>query len=753
MMFLLLSTAAVMGQSAGFNSTYLVLQTNGGANTYYDLQATTANTDFNGANLGTFCEDATNRLTFRGAEHNVYKCGGCDLQSTRLYYRIYPAGSPAGAFVSNNIGYASGFANGCGGEDQTWSNTGYNVDLLNGLSPGTYALEVYSDATTTCSGGTVYAGNNGANYVATFTINASVTYYADADNDGFGDANVSQVSCNGAPTGYVANDNDCNDNQIQYVDDDGDGFGSTTMAACGVTNNTDCDDTATMYVDADGDGYGSHTLTACGVLNNDDCDDTMITYLDDDGDGFGSDIITPCGVSNSDDCDDALLMFLDVDGDGYGGAGTAFVACGSPNNDDCNDADATINPNAAEILYNGIDDNCDGNLDEGHQLLSQVQGSQCGSTLIGLPQSIGVNMIANATAYRFTVTNTTTNEVQVLERPVHWFRITMLPNYDYSTTYSISVEVQRNGVWLGYSGAVCTITTPDVAAAGGAAQVVSSQCGSTLPAIYSTISTNGLTGVTGYRFRVTNMTDGAAPNQVQVIDRGGSQWFSLPMLATYTYGTQYMVEVAVKTTGGYGPYGSACMITTPPVPSLTNCGGVVASPKTRVYTTALNRVTSYRYQFTNMSATPNVVTVYESPREYFTFNDIPGYAPGAQYQVNIAVMTNGVYSPYGSSCTITAPGATTRAVDVAEAPAKATPMVAVAYPNPFVSTFSINVNTNATGKVAVKVYDMTGRLLESNTFDAADMDALQMGERYPSGVYNVIVMQGGSVETLRVIKR
>lgn len=36
------------------------------------------------------------------------------------------------------------------------------------------------------------------------------TFYADADNDGFGDANVSLVDC-AAPTGYVYNSNDCND--------------------------------------------------------------------------------------------------------------------------------------------------------------------------------------------------------------------------------------------------------------------------------------------------------------------------------------------------------------------------------------------------------------------------------------------------------------------------------------------------------------------------------------------------------------
>ena len=59
-------------------------------------------------------------------------------------------------------------------------------------------------------------------------------------------------------------------------------------------------------------------------------------------------------------------MYADHDGDGFG-SGTAWT-CGSMhglvnNNLDCNDNDASINPYAIEICGNGIDDNCDGNID------------------------------------------------------------------------------------------------------------------------------------------------------------------------------------------------------------------------------------------------------------------------------------------------------------------------------------------------------------------------------------------------------
>ncbi|PWA04409.1 type II and III secretion system protein family protein, partial [Flavobacterium psychrotolerans] len=167
LLFLFLSLN-VLAQSAGFNTTFISIN-NGSSDVYYDLQATTGNPDFNGANLGTFCAGATTGLTFKGAEHNIYKCGGCDLTSTRLYYRIY-SGSPSGSFISNNVNYFSGANNGCGGQDQQWKTLTYNVNLLNSLSSGSYTMEVYSDASVTCSGGTVYATNGGSNYKATFTV-------------------------------------------------------------------------------------------------------------------------------------------------------------------------------------------------------------------------------------------------------------------------------------------------------------------------------------------------------------------------------------------------------------------------------------------------------------------------------------------------------------------------------------------------------------------------------------------------------
>jgi len=46
-----------------------------------------------------------------------------------------------------------------------------------------------------------------------------------------------------------------------------------------------------------------------------------------------------------------------------------------------------------------------------------------------------------------------------------------------------------------------------------------------------------------------------------------------------------------------------------------------------------------------------------------------------------------------------------------------------------------------------------GKQLEKLQVESSEMNNLEFGNNYPSGVYNVIVRQGEEVKTLRVIKR
>jgi hypothetical protein len=139
----------------------------------------------------------------------------------------------------------------------------------------------------------------------TVQVISLVTWYRDLDGDSYGDPNTNTISqsCT-QPSGYVADNSDCNDNNINIypgakeqcngLDDDCDG-------------SVDDGQTVTYYRDMDGDSYGNPNVT-----------------------------IQACSQSSG------------------------YVA----NSLDCNDGNASIRPGATEVC-DGVDNNCDGRADEG----------------------------------------------------------------------------------------------------------------------------------------------------------------------------------------------------------------------------------------------------------------------------------------------------------------------------------------------------------------------------------------------------
>ncbi len=213
----------------------------------------------------------------------------------------------------------------------------------------------------------------------------TTTFYIDADQDGYGSPNTSSQACS-APSGYVADDTDCNDK------DKGINPGATEVCdpedvdenCNGVADDDDPttdESTKTYYYpDSDRDAYGdSHDpgLLVCNDpstqyvtfrTNNDDCDDANNT--------IHPNAEETCN-NEDDDCDGEIdegvgtnTFFLDSDGDGYGDASTFITACFDPpdgyvsNKFDCDDTNPDIHPGAQETC-NELDDDCDGKVDEG----------------------------------------------------------------------------------------------------------------------------------------------------------------------------------------------------------------------------------------------------------------------------------------------------------------------------------------------------------------------------------------------------
>ena len=271
----------------------------------------------------------------------------------------------------------------------------------------------------------------------------AATWFKDTDGDGYGSEESSVESCE-PPDGYVIDGGDC--------DDSNDNVSPRETELCdGIDNDcdmlTDDEDPdmmgdATWFADTDGDGFGNpdgETKVQCEqpdgfVLDAMDCDDTnseshpgreeacngfdddcngetdedltFFAYLDSDGDGYGglsAVPITVCEVPEgyaavASDCDDAnpavspgeseacngldddcdgvvdngvtLSFFADDDGDGHGDSAVTTEACVAPTGfvvafGDCDDDDPSIHPAADErCATEGVDDNCDGRVDE-----------------------------------------------------------------------------------------------------------------------------------------------------------------------------------------------------------------------------------------------------------------------------------------------------------------------------------------------------------------------------------------------------
>jgi Ig-like domain CHU_C associated len=159
--------AGANAQTSGIYESYAIFSINGAANTYYDLSASTANTDFQGANLGTFAK-GTNTLIMRGGQNKTFKNGGCNIASSSISYRVYLTGTAPGVFTTINEPFAFDIG---GAGDQQWEQAGNPTELISALAPGKYTIQTYVSAEyNSCGGGTHFVNNGGANYTATFTV-------------------------------------------------------------------------------------------------------------------------------------------------------------------------------------------------------------------------------------------------------------------------------------------------------------------------------------------------------------------------------------------------------------------------------------------------------------------------------------------------------------------------------------------------------------------------------------------------------
>jgi len=210
--------------------------------------------------------------------------------------------------------------------DARFGGSGYDyLRSLQQTADGGYILGGYSYSG--ISGDKTQANQGATDYwiVKVASSCSGLVIYADADGDGYGNVNDSLFAADCIfPGGYTIDSTDCNDNPAN---------GGTTIhpGSCDGTNGID--DNCSGIVD----------------------------------DGFGT-----------------ITFYLDADNDGYGNPASHVNECNQPagyvtNNTDCQDANGLIHPGGEEIL-NGIDDNCNGIIDEGFAPDTWAQKANFGGT-------------------------------------------------------------------------------------------------------------------------------------------------------------------------------------------------------------------------------------------------------------------------------------------------------------------------------------------------------------------------------------
>jgi hypothetical protein len=208
-----------------------------------------------------------------------------------------------------------------------------------------------------------------------------ITWYYDQDGDGFG---IGAGACECEPPGvnYVSQGGDCDDSNVGVHPDITEGCNLVDDDCDGLTDESFAEGCETVYFDGDGDGWGDAAITDCLCKESKD-------YKKQSGDCNNENPNTYPGADElcddeDNNCDEVIdeenaigcvPYYLDQDKDGYGLSDQLKCLCAKIGDytaikgGDCDDTEYNVHPTVVE-LCDGVDNDCDGEIDEGEAVTS-----------------------------------------------------------------------------------------------------------------------------------------------------------------------------------------------------------------------------------------------------------------------------------------------------------------------------------------------------------------------------------------------
>ncbi|NEN24731.1 T9SS type A sorting domain-containing protein [Cryomorpha ignava] len=338
------------------------------------------------------------------------------------------------------------------------------------------------------------------------------------------------------------------------------------------------------------------------------------------------------------------------------------------------------------------------------------------------------------------------------------FRIYWFADYQYGRSYSVRIKaVMYQGPNIGDYGPACTISLSD-------------PVGSALQPSYDNgffqlcdiVKAVPVSGTSNYRWTFDDGT-----NVLEYNSNSSNYFLPLQNVNGLELGTSYAVNVYV-TNGGVETTTSiertinmaGAVSNTSLNPAFLACGSTVSLGQwTQAFPVC--SATAFTFRFENLSQPLLPVIEKVNPTRVIIFSAVPGLLPGDTYSVTVKAAAGGLVGDYSTACEITIAALVERPISTTTASPSANNVDAgildnsdlTVYPNPVSANNDIVVVISdmkeAQQNIIVEIYDMNGRLMQSERFGNNGMTfngKVNLDQKVATGVYILKTIVNGAVQ-------